>query len=109
MILVTKGADGAEGFWGGYHIKIAAYPQPRTVDTTGAGDTFFGCCLAKILENGLEDPDEKVLEDMIRFANAAASIITSKKGALRCMPSEQEILKLIGEPHIDKEIKFTFS
>ena len=58
---------------------------------------------------GLEDPDEKVLEDMIRFANAAASIITSKKGALRCMPSEQEILKLIGEPHIDKEIKFTFS
>lgn len=34
---------------------------------------------------------------MLVYANAAASLVTSRKGALSVMPSEEEILKLIGE------------
>ena len=34
---------------------------------------------------------EQQLKDMLTFANAAASIITTRKGALRVMPSLEEI------------------
>jgi hypothetical protein len=34
---------------------------------------------------------------MLQFANAAASLITTKKGALRVMPEEKEIKELINK------------
>lgn len=35
------------------------------------------------------------LEEMLAFSNAAAAIITTKKGALRAMPEKEEILKFM--------------
>ena len=59
----------------------------------GAGDTFGGCVLHYILEHGLEDLSEDNLTEMLRFANAAAALITTRKGALRVMPTKEEIEK----------------
>lgn len=44
-----------------------------------------------VLEHGLEDLKEDGLEEMLRFGNAAASLITRKKGALRVMPEKEEV------------------
>ena len=73
------------------------YPflQKNTIETTGAGDTFGGCVLHNILKHGLEDLTEEILTEMIRFANAAAALITTKKGALRVMPSQEEIDRVL--------------
>lgn len=49
-----------------------------------------------ILDHGLEDLTEQDLKEMLTFANVAASIITTRKGALRVMPTIEEVKALIG-------------
>ena len=80
------------------YIKVEAKPfiQENTIETTGAGDTFGGCILHFVLEKGLDDLSEADLKEMLTFSNAAASIITTRRGALRVMPAEEEVRKLIG-------------
>ena len=48
-----------------------------------------------VLEHGLEGDSKEGLEEMLWFANAAASIITTRKGALRVMPEKEEIEELL--------------
>ena len=69
--------------------------EVKTIETTGAGDTFFGSVLNYILEKGLENLTEENLTEMLDFANAAAALITTRKGALKVMPSLEEIKDLI--------------
>ena len=102
LITVSLGKSGSMAFYRGNpesdYIKAEAAPflQENTIETTGAGDTFGGCVLHFVLERGLEDICEKDLKEMLTFANAAASIITTRRGALRVMPSPDEIRKIIG-------------
>ena len=78
------------------HIKAEAAPfiQKDTIETTGAGDTFGGCILHFVLEKGLKDLEISDLKEMLTFANAAASIITTRRGALRVMPEAEEVRTL---------------
>ena len=46
---------------------------------------------------GMEDLKEENLKDMLTFANAAASVITTRKGALRVMPTREEVQNLLDE------------
>lgn len=91
LILVTMGKEGSKAFYHNLSITKEPYINPCTVDTTGAGDTFCACCLNYILEHGIDNLSEADLEQMLDFANAAASIITTKKGALRVMPTKEEV------------------
>ena len=65
-----------------------------TIETTGAGDTFCASVLGFVLENGVENLTEQQLAEMLRFANAAAYLVTTKKGAIRSMP-EKEAVEMI--------------
>ena len=79
---------------------VHTYPdgdRDFSLETIGAGDTFFGCVLHSVCEHGLEDLTQENLMDMLTFANAAASIITTRKGALRVMPERKEVEALIGK------------
>jgi len=80
---------------GEIRVHADAFITENTVDTTGAGDTFFGCVLSYICKYGLDGLDESVLREMLQFANAAASIITTRKGALRMMPDEAQIREVL--------------
>ncbi len=66
-----------------------------TIETTGADDTFEDCTLNYILEHSFEDLTEGNLKEMLTFANAGASIITTRKGALKVMPEKEKIDKVI--------------
>lgn len=94
LILLSMGKDGSRAYYKNFSIQKASYLQKNTIETTGAGDTFGGCCLHFILEYGLENLDEDKIMRMLSFANAAASLITTRKGALKVMPEEEEIRKL---------------
>ena len=48
-----------------------------------------------VLEHGLDDLTDENLAELLTFANAAASLITTKKGALRVMPTRDEVLDFI--------------
>lgn len=43
----------------------------------------------------MEELTEEDLKELLTFANAAASLITTKKGALRVMPTREEIKNFI--------------
>ena len=91
------GKNGSRAFYNGKMIEVKPFLQKNTIETTGAGDTFCGCVLHYICEHGLEELTEENLREMLIFANAAASIITTRKGALRVMPEGSEINRLIAE------------
>ena len=76
-------------------VEEKAYLQNNTVDTTGAGDTFFGCILHYLCRYDISELNETLLAEMLRFANAAASIVTTRKGALRVMPDVSEVKRLL--------------
>ena len=95
MILVSMGKEGSRAYYKGSMVEVAPFLQKNTIETTGAGDTFGGCVLHYILEHGLENLTEENLREMLRFANAAAALITTKRGALRVMPSVEEVEKIL--------------
>ena len=94
LILLTLGKDGSRAYYKDMRIEMAGYPQSNTVDATGAGDTFCACIINYVLDHGLQSLTEQDLSEMQDFANAAASLITTKKGAARSMPDEKEIQKI---------------
>ena len=96
LLLLSLGKDGSMAYSGSAKTLVPAFLQPNTIETTGAGDTFCGSVLHYILEHndadaGIRDFSEAELTEMITFANAAASLITTRKGALRVMPYKEEI------------------
>ena len=97
LIFVTMGRDGSRAYYKDMVVEAKPFLQKNTVETTGAGDTFEGCALNYILEHGLAELSEAELRELLIFANAAASIITTRKGALKVMPKEEEIRKLAEE------------
>ena len=97
LILVSMGKEGSRAYYNGSIVEVKPFLQKNTIETTGAGDTFCGCVLHYICEHGMEDLKEENLKDMLTFANAAASVITTRKGALRVMPTRDEIQNLLIE------------
>lgn len=97
MILLSLGKDGSRVYFQDKKIEAKAFILENTIETTGAGDTFLGAVLHYILKNGWKNYTEFELKEMLSFANAAAALITTKCGALRVMPSEDEILKLLNK------------
>ena len=95
LILVSMGRDGSRAYYQDKIVEVKPFLQPTTIETTGAGDTFCACVLHYILLHGLQELTETDLWVMLRYANAAASIITTRKGALRVMPKPEEIKQLL--------------
>lgn len=95
LILLSMGKEGSRAYYKDLRVEVGAFIQENTIETTGAGDTFGGCCLHFVLKYGLDQLDEEKLKEMLQFANKAASIVTTRKGALRVMPSEEEIKKCL--------------
>jgi fructokinase len=91
LILVSMGKEGSRAYYRDQVVEVAPFLREDTVETTGAGDTFCGCVLHYILEHGLDSLTDAQLTEMLTFANAAASIITTRKGALRVMPKPEEV------------------
>ena len=87
-------------------MECEPFLNENTIETTGAGDTFMACVLHGILKPGLDGLDEKKLYDMLRFANAAASIITTRKGALKVMPGEVDVRKFIQEREGSQSVQY---
>lgn len=97
LILLSLGKEGSRAYYQGLRVEKAPYLQKNTIETTGAGDTFGGSCLHFVLKYGLDNLDEEKLTEMLSFANGAASLITTRKGALKVMPEVEEVKALIGQ------------
>ena len=95
LILVSMGKDGSRAYTQDRCVVVPAYIQANTIETTGAGDTFCACVLNYCLEHGVKELSNDDLSEMLHFANAAASIVTTRRGALRVMPEKAEVISEI--------------
>lgn len=91
LILLTMGKDGSRAYYKDMRVEVAGCVV-KAIETTGAGDTFCGSSINYVLEHGLENLTEENLKEMLSFANAAAALITTKKGAIRSMPEKEDVL-----------------
>lgn len=92
VLLVTYGSHGARV----YLHNNKSYYNPgykvHAVDTTGAGDSFFGAFLAEVLESGLEACDyEKALD----IACKCGAYTTTGYGAIPAMGTKEKVVKEI--------------
>ena len=109
LLNVTAGAAGSHAYYGGRHVYVPGCALGGVIETTGAGDTFCACALNFVLERGtfcacalnfvlerglagLTDAD---LAAMLRFANTAAYLVTTKKGAIKAMPTPEQVKETI--------------
>ena len=95
LILLSMGPAGSRAYYRDLRVEVAPFLQENTIETTGAGDTFCACVLNYVLDHGLDHMTEAQLTEMLRLANAAASVITTRKGALKVMPSADEVKQLL--------------
>lgn len=93
LILVTLGDKGAFYRWQG---RTGLVPGVATTvaDTNGAGDTFLGAVLSRLVARGekpLKGLTAPELEAILAFANRAASKTCSRSGAIPAMPTLAEL------------------
>lgn len=91
LIFLTMGKDGSRAYYRNECIEHKGYVVENTVDTTGAGDTFMGTALSKIVDAGIDNLNPNVLLEILKIANKSASLITMRKGALTVMPDKEDI------------------
>lgn len=87
LILVTDGGNGSELYFKGQRRHIPA-EKAATVDTTGAGDIFFGTFISEYIKNGAR-LDEMSFDDAVKYAKRAAHIAaksTERYGAIASIP-----------------------
>jgi len=98
LILLSMGKEGSRAYYRGMRVEAKPFLQKNTIETTGAGDTFCACVINYVLEHGLQNLTEENLREMLTFANAAASLIITRKGALRVMPEKADVEAMIAQP-----------
>ncbi len=92
---VTAGAQGSYSYYEDKQVFVPACRRGGVIETTGAGDTFCACVLDFVLARGLDGLTREDLSTMLRFANTAAYLVTTRKGALRSMPDAGEVRRLM--------------
>lgn len=95
-VFITLGAEGALLKTKKFQIKVKG-KSCNVVDTTGAGDCFWGSILYKLSKSNkkLCDLTEKDGREFLEFANGAAGICIERRGAIPAMPQLEEVLNRI--------------
>ena len=95
LLNLTMGAEGSWSFYKGECVFEPAFHLGGVIETTGAGDTFGALVLHFILAHGLDNLSVDDLHTMLRTANAAAYLVTTKKGVIPSLPDAKQIEELL--------------
>ena len=98
LVVETLGGDGSRAFFNGKEVRAEGF-KAKVVDTTGAGDAFWGAFMACLLLQGVRKPadlTDEILYKALRYGNASGSICVSNKGAIASIPTREQIEELLG-------------
>lgn len=90
LAVITLGSKGSLYYKNGKAIKVDTYPI-TPVDTTGAGDAFYGYFLGALTRNFDYLKDENKITKILTHANVAGALATQAKGAIGVAPTQKEI------------------
>ena len=96
IVVVTLDADGAFVSTKDGSRMVPSF-RVEAVDTTGAGDSFWGGFLTAFIESGLA-PSEVSIEraaSFVRFGNAVASLCVRNRGAIPAMPERSDVEEVL--------------
>jgi ribokinase len=88
-VIITLGSRGVWASVKGEGQRVPGF-KVQAIDTIAAGDTFNGALITALLE-------EKLLNEAIRFAHAAAAIAVTRKGAQPSVPWREEIDEFLNQ------------
>ncbi len=94
VLVKTLGGDGAQCFCSGDIIRIPGR-KANCVDTTGAGDAFWGGFLSALIKAGLPAPEEALLTRALTYGNIAGWLCVQKKGAMESLPTTDEVTAIL--------------
>ena len=97
VLVETLGADGARCYYQGKSFTVPGR-KVSCVDTTGAGDAFWGCFLSCLLRSGVtsaKDLTEELVLRAVRYGNVAGSLCVQRKGAMASLPTAEEVLAIL--------------
>ena len=97
LIVVTLGPRGAKAFFADEEMRIDGIPADA-VDTTGAGDAFWGGFLTSLYYSGVRSAGQlagKVIETALRYGTVSGWLCVQKKGAIASLPGREQILQEI--------------
>ena len=86
--IITLGTDGAIYDADGSDGKVQGHPV-AALDTTAAGDAFCWAFAVAITEG-------MVVEEAVRFANAAGAVTVMRPGAQPALPTRGEVVRMLG-------------
>ena len=89
-IYIAKNSGGCGGSGGSQTTPqfIKSRKVEKVIDTTGAGDTFFGAIVLNLALG-------KLIDYAIKFATTASSLTIQKKGAAEGIPSYEEVMEIL--------------
>ena len=93
-VVVTLGSQGALMRTKNFRVKEKGKDR-KVVDTTGAGDAFWGGILSRFASSGAAPGEltEEQGREFVRFANAVAGLCVEKRGGIPAMPDLEAVLK----------------
>lgn len=94
LICTSLGSKGSEYQYNSLKGFVPSY-KVKPVDTTGAGDAFFGAVLSYIDGHKLEELDKEYLDEAFRFANAVGGLTTLGKGAIDPIPNKETVIEYL--------------
>lgn len=97
MLAVTRGADGARLYLGNGRVYDCRGFEVKAVDTTGAGDSFFGGLITELMRLRLNKYSLVGKCDylsMLEFACKCGSYTTTNYGAIAAMGNREKIVKV---------------
>lgn len=93
LVVETLGAKGARCYWKDQILSVPGLEAER-VDTTGAGDAFWGGFLSCLIKSGVKAVDDltvEIIEDALQYGNIAGTLCIQKKGAIESLPTAEDI------------------
>lgn len=107
LLLISLGPEGCFYRRGPVTGRVPGFVV-KVIDTTGAGDVFLGGWLYKYLTEGKSVDQLSIdeLEAMLRFANAAGALTTTKKGAIPALPELEDVIRLVTSGDTSEESSY---
>ena len=105
VLALTMGGDGARIYYnapGGADVVSEDIKAMNTeaVDTTGAGDAYWGGFLSSLLLQGVKSVSDITMEKLLaagRYGAAAGGLCVKKSGGIPSLPYREDIEKITGE------------
>lgn len=98
VVVLTRGSEGARIFYKGDEVNIPSN-KVSVVDTTGAGDAYWGGFISSLANQQVSDTCMLSMERLIkagRYGAASGGLCVQKHGGIPALPYRKDIEAIVG-------------